>query len=82
MLGVDIYKNYLPKYVKQNLYGYTFISEVVHFQELIEMFKDHASEIVLIPGRETDVTDVQKKQRNHIKLVNVFNTFKINVTLI
>ena len=79
MLGVDIYKNYLPKYVKQNLYGYTFISEVGHFQELIEMFKDHASEIVLIPGRETDV---QKKQRNHIKLVNVFNTFKINVTLI
>ena len=60
--------------MKQNLYDYTFISEVGHFQELIEMFKDHASEIVLIPGRETDVTDVQKKQRNHIKLVRMYLT--------
>ena len=81
MLGVDIYRNYLPKYAKQNLYDYTFISEVGHFQELIDMIKYHASEIALIPRRETDVADVQKWQRNLINLMNVFSTFKTNVTL-
>ena len=77
--GIDIYRNYLPKHAKQNLYAFT--SDVGHFQELINMFKDHASEIVLIPRRETDVTDVQKWKRNQINLLHVFNAFKTNVTL-
>ena len=82
MVGVDIYRNYLPKYAKQNLYDYNFISEVGHFQELVDMFKDYASEIVLIPRRETDITNAQKRQRNHFNLLTVFNTVKTNVTLI